>query len=71
MPTGQITKSFKRKNFGFISSENTDEEIYFHFEDVVLSDVNDDVDDVVPNQPVEFDLKTTDLGARAYTIRLL
>lgn len=64
MATGTVAFFHDRKGYGFIETEDTDEDIFFHMEDLGGPDVEE-------GQELEFDIEQTDDGPRAKNITRL
>lgn len=63
MPRGIVDYFHKTSGYGFITSEETSSDVFFH-----MTEVGDD--DPEPNQPVQFSYKHTDKGLRATSLDL-
>lgn len=64
MPTGTVAFFHDRKGYGFIETDASDDDIFFHMEDVGGPDVEE-------GQELEFDITQTDEGPRATNIKRL
>ncbi|HKL29312.1 MAG TPA: cold shock domain-containing protein [Natrialbaceae archaeon] len=64
MPTGTVTFFHDRKGYGFIESDDADEDVFFHMEDVGGEDLEE-------GQEVEFDIEEADKGPRAVNLKRL
>ena len=58
MPTGTVAFFHDRKGYGFIESDDSDEDIFFHMEDVGGEDLQE-------GQEVEFEITSGAKGPRA------
>ena len=61
MPTGTVAFFHDRKGYGFIETDETDDDIFFHMEDVGGPDLEE-------GQEVEFEIEQADKGPRAKNI---
>ena len=64
MPQGTVAFFHDRKGYGFIETEDEDEDIFFHMEDVGGPDLEE-------GQEVEFDIEQADKGPRAVNLERL
>lgn len=64
MPTGTVDFFHDRKGYGFIESEDTDDDVFFHMEDVGGPDLEE-------GQEVEFDIEDAPKGPRATNVQRL
>ena len=64
MPTGTVAFFHDRKGYGFIETDETDEDVFFHMEDVGGPDLEE-------GQDVEFDIEQADKGPRAVSLERL
>lgn len=64
MPTGTVTFFHDRKGYGFIESDDADEDVFFHMEDVGGEDLEE-------GQEVEFEIEEADKGPRAIELERL
>ena len=64
MPTGTVAFFHDRKGYGFIESEDSDEDVFFHMDDVEGPDLEE-------GEEVEFDIEQADKGPRAANVRRL
>ncbi|MFW6376967.1 MAG: cold-shock protein [archaeon] len=64
MPTGTVTFFHDRKGYGFIETDDADEDVFFHMEDVGGADLEE-------GQEVEFDIEEADKGPRAVNLERL
>jgi len=62
MPTGTVAFFHDRKGYGFIETEESDEDVFFHMEDVGGPDLEE-------GQEVEFDIEQADKGPRAVNVQ--
>ena len=60
---GTVKRIMYEKNFGFISVEDEEKDIFFH-----RSGVKEDFNDLRDGEDVEFDLEDTDRGPQATNI---
>ena len=58
MATGTVDFFHDRKGYGFISTEDADEDVFFHMDDVSGEDLEE-------GQEVEFDIEQAPKGPRA------
>ncbi|MFB6219220.1 MAG: cold-shock protein [Halobacteriaceae archaeon] len=58
MATGEVGFFHDRKGYGFIETEDADDDIFFHMEDVGGEDLEE-------GQKVEFDIEQSPKGPRA------
>ena len=61
MPTGTVAFFHDRKGYGFIETEDADDDVFFHMEDVGGPDLEE-------GQEVEFDIEDAPKGPRAKNI---
>ncbi|MFQ3294406.1 MAG: CspA family cold shock protein [Halobacteriales archaeon] len=64
MPTGTVTFFHDRKGYGFIESDDADEDVFFHMEDVGGEDLEE-------GQEVDFEIEEADKGPRAIELERL
>jgi len=64
MATGTVAFFHDRKGYGFIETDDADEDVFFHMEDVGGPDLEE-------GQEVEFDIREADKGPRAENIQRL
>lgn len=64
MPTGTVDFFHDRKGYGFIESEDTDDDVFFHMEDIGGPDLEE-------GQEVEFDIEDAPKGPRATNVQRL
>jgi len=64
MATGTVEFFHDRKGYGFIETEDADEDVFFHMEDVGGPDLEE-------GQEVEFDIEEADQGPRAVNLKRL
>ena len=64
MPTGTVAFFHDRKGYGFIETDESDDDIFFHMEDVGGPDVEE-------GQELEFEITQTDEGPRATNVKRL
>jgi CspA family cold shock protein len=64
MPTGTVTFFHDRKGYGFIETDDADEDVFFHMEDVGGADLEE-------GQEVEFEIEEADKGPRAVKLERL
>jgi len=62
MPTGTVAFFHDRKGYGFIESDEIDDDIFFHMEDLGGPDVEE-------GEELEFEISQTDKGPRATNIK--
>ena len=62
MATGKVDFFHDRKGYGFITTDDADDDVFFHMEDV-------DGDDLEEGQEVEFDIEQADKGPRAVNLK--
>ena len=60
---GTVKRIMYEKNFGFLSVEGEEKDIFFH-----RTGVKDDFNDLRDGEEVEFDLEDTDRGPQATNI---
>ncbi len=60
---GTVKRIMYEKNFGFISVEDEEKDIFFH-----RSGVKEDFNDIRDGDEVEFDLEDTDRGPQATNV---
>ncbi|MFB6153579.1 MAG: cold-shock protein [Halodesulfurarchaeum sp.] len=58
MASGTVAFFNERKGYGFIETEDSDEDVFFHMEDVGGPDLEE-------GQEVEFEIEQADKGPRA------
>ena len=64
MPTGTVEFFHDRKGYGFIETDDADEDVFFHMEDVGGPDLEE-------GQEVEFEIQEADKGPRAVNLERL
>ncbi|MFB6093371.1 MAG: cold-shock protein [Halanaeroarchaeum sp.] len=64
MATGTVAFFNERKGYGFIESEEADDDVFFHMEDVGGPDLEE-------GQEVEFEIEEADKGPRATNLKRL
>jgi len=64
MPTGTVDFFNDTKGYGFIRTDASDEDVFFHMEDVGGPDLEE-------GEEVEFDIEQTDKGPRAANLKRL
>jgi CspA family cold shock protein len=64
MPQGTVEFFHDRKGYGFIESDELDEDVFFHMEDVGGPDLDE-------GQEVEFEVERADEGPRAKSLERL
>jgi len=64
MATGTVAFFNERKGYGFIETEDADDDVFFHMEDVGGPDLEE-------GQEVEFDIEQADKGPRATNLTRL
>ncbi|MFB6069856.1 MAG: cold-shock protein [Halanaeroarchaeum sp.] len=64
MATGTVAFFNERKGYGFIETEDADDDVFFHMEDVGGPDLEE-------GQEVEFDIEEADKGPRATNLKRL
>jgi CspA family cold shock protein len=64
MATGTVEFFHDRKGYGFIETEDADDDVFFHMEDVGGPDLEE-------GQDVEFDIEEADQGPRAVNLQRL
>ena len=64
MATGTVAFFHERKGYGFIETDEADEDVFFHMEDVGGPDLEE-------GQEVEFDIREADKGPRAENVTRL
>ena len=62
MATGTVDFFHTRKGYGFISTEDADDDVFFHMEDI-------GGDDLEEGQEVEFDIEQAPKGPRATNLQ--
>ena len=62
MPTGTVAFFHDRKGYGFIETEDSDEDVFFHMDDVEGPDLEE-------GEEVEFDIEQADKGPRAVNLQ--
>ena len=62
MATGTVAFFHDRKGYGFIETDDADEDVFFHMEDVGGPDLEE-------GQEVEFDIEQADKGPRAVNLQ--
>lgn len=61
MVQGTVTFFHDKKGYGFIESDDSDEDVFFHMEDVGGPDLQE-------GQEVEFEIEQADKGPRAVNV---
>ena len=61
MASGTVAFFNERKGYGFIETEDADEDVFFHMEDVGGPDLEE-------GQEVEFEIEQADKGPRAINL---
>jgi CspA family cold shock protein len=64
MATGTVAFFHDRKGYGFIETEDADDDVFFHMEDVGGPDLEE-------GQDVEFEIEEADQGPRAVDLQRL
>jgi CspA family cold shock protein len=64
MATGTVEFFHDRKGYGFIETEDADDDVFFHMEDVGGPDLEE-------GQEVEFEIEQADQGPRAVDLQRL
>ena len=64
MVTGKVDFFHDRKGYGFIASDEADDDVFFHMEDVGGPDLEE-------GQEVEFDIESNPKGPRAANVQRL
>ena len=64
MASGTVAFFHDRKGYGFIETDDADEDIFFHMEDVGGPDLEE-------GQEVKFDIEQADKGPRAVNLERL
>ncbi|MDZ7850846.1 MAG: cold-shock protein [Halodesulfurarchaeum sp.] len=64
MATGTVAFFNERKGYGFIESDESEEDVFFHMEDVGGPDLEE-------GQEVEFEIEQADKGPRATNLTRL
>ncbi|MFP4590739.1 MAG: cold-shock protein [Halobacteriales archaeon] len=64
MPTGTVAFFHDRKGYGFIETDDSDEDVFFHMEDVGGEDLEE-------GQEVEFEITAGQKGPRAANLKRL
>ena len=64
MPTGTIAFFHSRKGYGFIETEDSEEDVFVHMDDVEGPDLEE-------GEEVEFDIENAPKGPRATNVRRL
>lgn len=64
MPTGTVAFFHDRKGYGFIESDDSDDDVFFHMEDVGGEDLQE-------GQEVEFEITDGQKGPRATNLKRL
>jgi CspA family cold shock protein len=64
MPEGTVAFFHDRKGYGFIESDETDEDVFFHMEDVGGPDLEEGLE-------VAFDIEDAEKGPRAKNLERL
>jgi len=64
MATGTVVFFHDRKGYGFIETEDSDEDVFVHMDDVEGPDLEE-------GEEVEFDVEAADKGPRATNVKRL
>jgi CspA family cold shock protein len=64
MPNGTVAFFHDRKGYGFIQTDDADDDVFFHMEDVGGTDLEE-------GQEVEFDIEQSEKGPRAANLERL
>ena len=64
MATGTVEFFHDRKGYGFIETDDADEDVFFHMEDISGPDLEE-------GQEVEFEIQEADKGPRAVDLERL
>ncbi|MFC7045890.1 cold-shock protein [Halobacteriaceae archaeon GCM10025711] len=64
MPTGTVTHFNAENRYGFIETDASEEDVFFHMEDVGGEDLSE-------GDEVEFDIEQADRGPRAANLERL
>lgn len=64
MPHGTVSHFDREKGYGFIETDASDDDVFFHVQDVPGRKAGE-------GQPLEFEIDETDKGPRATRIRSL
>ncbi len=64
MPTGTVDFFNEQKGYGFIETEDHDEDVFFHMEDVGGPDLEE-------GQEIEFEIEDAEKGPRAKNVTRL
>jgi CspA family cold shock protein len=64
MPRGTVAFFHDRKGYGFIDTDDSEEDVFFHMEDVGGADLEE-------GQEVDFDIEEGDEGPRATNVTRL
>jgi CspA family cold shock protein len=64
MPSGTVAFFHDRKGYGFIETEEADDDVFFHMEDVGGPDLEE-------GQEVEFEIEEAEKGPRAVNVTRL
>jgi len=62
MPTGTVVFFHDRKGYGFIETEDSDEDVFFHMDDVEGPDLEE-------GESVSFDIEAAEKGPRATNVQ--
>ena len=62
MASGTVAFFHDRKGYGFIETDEADEDVFFHMDDVEGPDLEE-------GQEVEFDIEQADKGPRAANVK--
>ena len=62
MATGTVAFFHDRKGYGFIETDDSDEDVFFHMDDVEGPDLEE-------GEEVEFDIEAAEKGPRATNVR--
>ena len=62
MATGTVVFFHDRKGYGFIETEDSDEDVFFHMDDVEGPDLEE-------GEEVSFDIEAADKGPRATNVQ--
>ena len=64
MPTGTVVFFHDRKGYGFIETDDSDDDVFVHMDDVEGPDLEE-------GEEVEFDIEAADKGPRATNVTRL
>ncbi len=62
MPSGTVDFFHDRKGYGFIETDDADDDVFFHMEDVGGPDLEE-------GQEIEFDIENAPKGPRAINVQ--